>query len=38
VAAELEFANILSLRDGVIVRSELSLDREKTLQAAGLRE
>jgi ketosteroid isomerase-like protein len=37
VAAELEFVNIQTLRDGEIVRLDLYGDREKALQAAGLR-
>jgi ketosteroid isomerase-like protein len=38
VAAELEFVNIQTLREGQIVRGEFYLDREKALEAAGLRE
>jgi ketosteroid isomerase-like protein len=36
--AELELASIFTLRDGQIVRVETHLDREKALEAAGLRE
>ena len=38
VATEVEFASIATLRDGEIVRVEFYLDREKALEAAGLRE
>ena len=38
VAAELEFAQICTLRDGQVVRVDTYLDREKALEAAGLRE
>jgi ketosteroid isomerase-like protein len=38
VAAELELANIFTLRDGEILRLDLYRDREKALEAAGLRE
>jgi ketosteroid isomerase-like protein len=36
--AELELANIFTLRDGEIVRVELYRDRDEALEAAGLRE
>jgi ketosteroid isomerase-like protein len=36
--AELELANIFTLRDGEIVRVDLYRDREKALEAAGLSE
>jgi ketosteroid isomerase-like protein len=38
VAAELELANIFTLRDGEIVRLELYRDRGEALEAAGLGE
>jgi ketosteroid isomerase-like protein len=38
VAAELELGNIFTLRCGEIVRTVLYSDREKALEAAGLRE
>jgi ketosteroid isomerase-like protein len=38
VGAELELAQIATLRDGEIVRIESYLDREKALEAAGVRE
>jgi ketosteroid isomerase-like protein len=38
VGAELEQAHIFTLRDGEVVRAESYLDREKALEAAGLRE
>ncbi len=38
VAAELEFAQILTLRDGQVMRVDTYLDREKALKAAGLRK
>jgi ketosteroid isomerase-like protein len=36
--AELELANIFTLHDGVIVRTDLYRDRDEALEAAGLRE
>jgi ketosteroid isomerase-like protein len=36
--AELELANIFTLRDGEVVRVDLYRDREKALEAAGLSE
>jgi ketosteroid isomerase-like protein len=38
VVAELELANVFTLRDGKIVGFEIYRDREKALEAAGLRE
>jgi ketosteroid isomerase-like protein len=38
VAAEIGFTNITTLRDGEIARNDFYLDREKALEAAGLRE
>ncbi|HXF00622.1 MAG TPA: hypothetical protein VN458_09785 [Solirubrobacterales bacterium] len=34
--AELELANIITLRDGVIVRTDMYRDRAEALEAAGL--
>ena len=36
--AELELANIFTLRDGEIVRLELYRDRANALEAAGMQE
>jgi ketosteroid isomerase-like protein len=38
VGTELEQAHIFTLRDGEVVRAESYPDREKALEAAGLRE
>jgi ketosteroid isomerase-like protein len=38
VAAELELAQICTLRDGAIVRTDTYLDRAKALEAVGLSE
>jgi uncharacterized protein len=38
VGVELEQAHIFMLRDGKVVRAESYLDREKALEAGGLRE
>jgi ketosteroid isomerase-like protein len=37
-AAELEFVGLSTLRDGEIMRTDFYLDRERALEAAGLRE
>jgi ketosteroid isomerase-like protein len=37
-AAQLELGNVFTLRDGEVVRMEVHPDREKALEAAGLRE
>lgn len=37
-AAELEFTQIVTVRDAEIVRDEFYLDRQEALEAAGLRE
>ena len=36
--AELELANIFTLHDGVIVRTDIYRDRDEALEAAGLSE
>jgi ketosteroid isomerase-like protein len=35
---ELEYAQLIAFADGRIVRTEVYLDRERALEAAGLRE
>jgi ketosteroid isomerase-like protein len=35
---ELEFGQVITLRDGKVVQVDIYLDREKALEAAGLRE